>query len=116
MKKYQCEINHIHENLVNNAKHFLPNEKELSNLSDFFKIIGDGTRIKILWTLYKNEMCVCDISATLSMTKSAISHQLKVLREANLVKNRREGKEIFYSLADDHIEDILKIAQQHINE
>jgi ArsR family transcriptional regulator len=91
-------------------------EEALYDLADFFKVFGDTTRIKILYTLRKSEMCVCDIAGTLQMTQSAISHQLRILKQMDLVKSRREGKTIFYALSDDHIETILDMGLEHINE
>lgn len=114
--KYSCEVLAIHEDMVNKAKETMPKAEELVRLSDLFRIIGDQTRCKILWLLQKNELCVCDISVILQMTQSAISHQLKVLKEANLVKNRRDGKVIYYSLKDEHVADIFNIATVHVNE
>ena len=94
----------------------MPMEDELYELADLFKVFGDSTRIKILYVLYENEMCVYDIAAVLGMTQSAISHQLRVLKQMDLVKNRREGKTIFYSLADSHIVTILSQGLDHIEE
>ncbi|MBQ6568773.1 MAG: helix-turn-helix transcriptional regulator [Clostridia bacterium] len=86
------------------------------DIADLFKVFGDSTRVKILWALDESELCVCDIAAALGMTKSAVSHQLRFLRDADLVKNRREGKSIFYSLADDHVKQIFEMAVEHIYE
>ncbi len=94
----------------------MPPEEELQNLAEFFKVFGDGTRLKILYVLLSTEMCVYDIAAVLGMSQSAISHQLRVLKQMDLVKNRREGKTIFYSLADSHIVTILSQGQDHIEE
>lgn len=91
-------------------------EESLYDLADFFKVFGDTTRIKILYALRRSEMCVCDIAGALQMTQSAISHQLRILKQMDLVKSRREGKTIFYALADDHIETILDMGLEHINE
>ncbi len=94
----------------------MPEDNDLYDLSDFFKVLGDSTRSKIIWALDEHEMCVCDLAVLLGMTKSAISHQLRSLREANLVINRREGKNVFYSLADDHVKQIFEKGLEHIRE
>lgn len=108
-----CEI---HRANVKKIKKTFPQEQTMFCLSDFFKLLGDNTRIKILYSLLKNELCVCDIASLLKMTVSAISHQLKLLREANLVKTRREGKSIFYSLADEHVSKIIEFGMEHLFE
>ena len=94
----------------------MPPEEELQDLAEFFKVFGDATRVKILFVLLQAEMCVCDLAAALSMTQSAISHQLRILKQNKLVKNRREGKSIFYSLADDHVRTIINQGREHIEE
>jgi len=94
----------------------LPEEELLYDLGDFFKILGDSTRIKILSALFQSEMCVCDIAALLGMTQSAISHQLRVLKQGRLVKHRKEGKVVYYSLDDDHIKHIVDQGLTHISE
>ena len=94
----------------------MPQDSELYDLSDFFKVLGDSTRAKIMWALDEHELCVCDLAALLNMTKSAISHQLRALREANLVINRRDGKNIYYALADDHVRQIFEMGLEHIRE
>ncbi|MFR1832301.1 MAG: ArsR/SmtB family transcription factor [Lachnospiraceae bacterium] len=91
-------------------------EEELYELADLFKIFGDPTRIKILYALSESEMCVCDIAQRLNMTQSAISHQLKILKQSKLVKNRREGKTVFYSLADGHVKTIMRHGLDHVQE
>ena len=91
-------------------------EEELYELADLFKIFGDPTRIKILYALSESEMCVCDIAQRLNMTQSAISHQLKILKQSKLVKNRREGKTVFYSLADGHVKTIMSHGLDHVQE
>jgi DNA-binding transcriptional ArsR family regulator len=111
---YDCDI--IHEDVVNQVREQMPDRADFIKLSEFFKMFSDGTRIQILWALECSEMCVCDLAVLLNMTKSAISHQLKSLRLSNLVKFRREGKVIYYSLADDHVKDILEKGFVHINE
>ncbi|MDR1629863.1 MAG: metalloregulator ArsR/SmtB family transcription factor [Oscillospiraceae bacterium] len=111
-----CDCDVIHADLVENVKKNMPEEGELYDLSDFFKVLGDSTRAKIMWALDESEMCVCDLAVLLNMTKSAISHQLRALREANLVKNRREGKNVFYALADEHVRLIFEMGLEHIRE
>lgn len=111
-----CEFMHVHESVVRKVESVMPEEQELIDLAEFFKVFGDSTRIKILYVLGQSEMCVCDIAALLQMGQSAISHQLRVLKQMRLVKFRREGKTVFYSLADGHIETILAQGMEHINE
>lgn len=110
------EYIHIHEEVVKQVQDKLPKEEKLYDLADFFKIFGDTTRIKILYVLLQQEMCVLDIALLLNMTQSAISHQLRVLKAMQLVKFRREGKTILYSLSDSHIENILSQGMEHISE
>ena len=114
-KEVMCDCNIIHEDIVLKALKHKPEEDELNNLSELFKILGDLTRIKILWTLDQNEMCVCDIANVLNMTKSSISHQLAILRESGIVKYRRSGKEVYYTLDDNHIKKLYEIGIEHIN-
>ncbi len=117
MKKAEnCNCLIIHEEIVNKVKKLLPDEFEIDRLSEFFKIMGDPTRLNILHSLITAEMCVCDISGVLNMTHSSISHQLRILKQANLVKNRKEGKVVYYSLFDDHVKQIFNIGFDHINE
>ena len=94
----------------------MPDEERLYDLAELFKVFGDTTRIRILYALFEAEMCVCDIAELLTMTQSAISHQLRVLKQARLVRSRREGKQIYYSLADDHVRTIIGQGMDHINE
>ena len=94
----------------------MPDEESLYDLAELFKVFGDTTRIRILYVLFEAEMCVCDIARILNMTQSAISHQLRVLKQARLVRNRREGKQIYYSLADDHVRTIIGQGMDHIEE
>lgn len=108
-----CECNTIHSQAVKKSQSTMPTEKSITDLSDFFKILGDSTRMKILWALDGAELCVCDLAVTLNMTKSAVSHQLGTLRNAKLVKYRRDGKNVFYSLDDKHVNDIIEIALAH---
>lgn len=112
----RCECIHLHADLMKQAIEHMPEEEKLYDLADFFKIFGDSTRIKILYVLSCAEICVCDIAEILNMTQSAISHQLRTLKQMSLVKNRREGKTVFYSLADDHIKTILSQGLEHIEE
>lgn len=112
----QCDFICVHENIVNQVIKVMPKDQELLDLADFFKIFGDATRIRILYVLSQSEMCVCDIANLLKMGQSAISHQLRILKQMRLVKNRREGKTVFYSLADGHIETILAQGMEHISE
>ena len=112
----RCEIECVHDSVVEQVSAALPDEDELFDLADLFKVFGDSTRIKILCALSYSELCVCDIAAVLSMSQSAISHQLRTLKQAKLVKNRRDGKTIYYSLADDHVQTIIGMAKEHLEE
>lgn len=112
----RCDCNAIHEDIVNQVRDKMPQEESLYDLAELFKVFGDSTRIRILWVLHEAEMCVCDIAVLLNMTQSAISHQLRVLKQANLVKNRKEGKVVYYSLVDDHVREIFDQGLIHINE
>lgn len=112
----RCDCNVIHEDIVNQVRDKMPQEESLYDLAELFKVFGDSTRIRILWALNETEMCVCDIAVLLNMTQSAISHQLRVLKQANLVKNRKEGKVVYYSLVDDHVREIFDQGLIHINE
>lgn len=109
-----CNCTYIHEEVVKAVKEQMPDEIELYELAELFKVFGDTTRIKILYALFASEMCVCDIAALLGMSQSAVSHQLRVLKQARLVKNRREGKIVYYSLDDDHVEKIFEQGLDHI--
>ena len=109
-----CDCNIIHKEAVNKALKNKPEKEELERLSEVFKLLGDLTRTQILWVLDKNEMCVCDIANVLNMTKSSISHQLAVLRSAGIVNFRREGKEVYYRLDDEHITKLYEIGIEHI--
>jgi ArsR family transcriptional regulator len=111
-----CEEVEIHEDLLKIVNEKLPDEEELYDLAELFKIFGDSTRIRILFVLFESEVCVCDIAQALNMTQSAISHQLKILKQSKLVKSRREGKSIFYSLADSHVRTIIDQGLEHIEE
>lgn len=114
-KQHLCDCDVIHEPVVEDTRKRMQAEMEYTDLAVLFKMFGDGTRVKILHALELNEMCVCDLAALLGMTKSAISHQLKALRLSNLVKFRRDGQVIYYSLADDHVKYILDIGFDHIH-
>ena len=111
-----CDCNVIHEDVVNKVKARMPEEETLLDLAELFKVFGDSTRVRIISVLLHSQMCVCDIAALLGMSKSAISHQLRVLRQSRLVKYRREGKEVYYSLNDKHVEKIFRQGLVHINE
>ncbi len=113
-KKTDCEA--INIDIVNKVKKDMPEILKLYELSDFFKVMGDGTRIQLLWALEESEMCVGDLAVLLDMTKSAISHQLKVLRMSKLVRSEKRGKNVYYKLDDDHVKEILKKAYEHIIE
>jgi len=112
----KCDFICVHEDIVRQVNEKMPDEEKLLDLAEFFKIFGDTTRIKILYVLMCSEMCVCDLAQLLQMTQSAISHQLRILKQMDLVKNRREGKSIFYSLSDGHIKTILSQGLEHIEE
>ena len=111
-----CESHTTHEDLLQIVRDRMPDETELYDLAELFKVFGDSTRIRILFVLFEAEVCVCDLAAALNMTQSAISHQLKILKQAKLVKFRREGKSIFYSLADEHVRTIINQGKEHIEE
>ena len=111
-----CETIQIHEDMLKIVNEKMPAEEELYDLAELFKVIGDSTRIRILYVLFEAEVCVCDLAEALHMTQSAISHQLKILKNARLVKNRREGKSVFYSLADAHVRTIIAQGREHIEE
>lgn len=110
------DVDVIHADIVDKVKKDFPSNQLINTLSDFFKIFGDTTRVKIMCALDKSEMCVGDISVLLDMTVSAVSHQLKILREASLVKTKRQGKVVFYSLADEHVQRIIECGIEHIIE
>lgn len=111
-----CDYLHVHDEIVNNVNQHMPSEDILFDLSELFKVFGDSTRIRILYCLFVSEMCVCDIATLLNMTQSAISHQLSVLKRNKLVKSRREGKTVFYSLADSHVRTMLDQGVEHVTE
>ena len=111
-----CDFVHVHEDIVKDVREHMPDVEKLQELADFFKVFGDSTRIKILYVLYENEMCVYDIATLLNMTQSAISHQLRVLKQNRLVKYRKEGKTALYTLADEHVFTILSQGMEHVEE
>lgn len=112
--EFICDCNIIHEDLVNKTKNEMEDEEILNKLAEFFKILGDTTRVKILYALDKNELCVCDIANILGMSKSSISHQLGTLRRSGVVKCRRKGKEVFYMLDDEHVKEVFEVGVEHI--
>ena len=112
----ECEFLYVHEEIVQQVNQVMPQEETLFDLAELFKVFGDSTRIKILYVLFEAEMCVCDIAQLLGMTQSAISHQLQVLKQSKLVKYRREGKTVFYSLADGHVRTIIDQGMEHVAE
>ncbi|HHX92214.1 MAG TPA: helix-turn-helix transcriptional regulator [Clostridiales bacterium] len=112
----RCGDTVIHEETVNRVRELMPPDETLYDLAELFKVFGDSTRVRILWALDESEMCVCDIAALLGMTQSAVSHQLRHLKQAKLVTNRREGKTVFYSLADEHVRQVFDQALEHILE
>ncbi len=116
MRKEITGMPHNHDALLEHVKADMPADELLQDLGDLFKIFGDTTRIKIMYALYEDEMCVCAIADLLGMTQSAISHQLKVLKAANLVESRREGKTIYYRLADEHVKSIIAQGYEHLTE
>ena len=111
-----CAYLCVHEDVVAKVQANLPQTEQLLRLADLFKNFGDGTRVRILYVLLEAEVCVCDLATLLGMTQSAVSHQLRILRDARLIKARREGKTVFYSLADDHVATLLKQGMEHICE
>lgn len=111
-----CDYMHLHEDVIKEVYDSMPNDEALFDLSELFKIFSDSTRIKILYSLLISEMCVCDIATLLGMSQSAISHQLRLLKQSGLVKYRREGKTIFYSLSDSHVSTIINQGMEHIQE
>jgi DNA-binding transcriptional ArsR family regulator len=112
----RCDCNVIHEDIVERVQAKMPPEESLYDLAELFKVFGDSTRTRILWALDEAEMCVHDLAYLLNMTQSAVSHQLRVLKQAKLVKNRKEGKIVFYSLEDEHVRQIFELGLIHINE
>ena len=115
-KEYQCDCNIIHKSAVNKAIRKMPKEEIFDKLIDFYKLLGDSTRSKILFAIDQHEMCVCDIANVLGMTKSAVSHQLKLLKESKLIKSRRDGKEVLYTLDDEHVTQVFELSLEHVKE
>ena len=111
-----CETTEVHEELLKVVQEKMPEEERLYDLAELFKVFGDSTRIRILFVLFEAEVCVCDLAEALNMTQSAISHQLKILKQNKLVKSRREGKSIFYSLADGHVRTMIDQGMEHVEE
>ena len=111
-----CDFYQVHEDVVKSVTDKMPDEDQLYDLAEIFKVFGDSTRIRILFVLFEAEVCVCDLAKALNMTQSAISHQLRILKQNKLVKSRRDGKSIFYSLADEHVRTIIDQGREHIEE
>ena len=112
--EFICDCNIIHEDVVKDTLNKMPNQDMFNRLAEFFKILGDTTRAKILFALDQNEMCVCDIANVLSMSKSSISHPLGTLRRSGIVRCRKEGKEVYYTLDDDHVKGLFELGIEHI--
>lgn len=116
MEKYEvdcCESTEVHQDICEDVRKHMPEDQLLDKISDTFKVFGDKTRIKILFVLHAKELCVCDIAQLLDMNQSAISHQLRVLKQAKLIRSRRDGKQVFYSLDDSHVRTILSMGMEH---
>ena len=111
-----CESREIHEELLSIVREKLPPEEQLYDLAELFKVFGDSTRMRILFVLFEAEVCVCDLAEALGMTVSAISHQLKILKQSKLVKSEKKGRSVFYSLADEHVRSIVEQGMEHILE
>ena len=119
MKKnnqFTCDCEVIHEGVVKQVRALMPKDKDFYDLANLYKMFSDNSRLKILWALFCKQMCVCDLAFLLDMTKSAVSHQLKLLRMSNLVKYEKQGKIVLYSLADKHVKDIFEKGFEHIKE
>ncbi len=112
--EFVCDCNVIHQEIVDDTLKKMKDENVFNKMAEFFKILGDTTRVKILFALDKNEMCVCDIANVLSMTKSSISHQLSTLRRSGIVKCTKRGKEVYYMLDDEHVQQVFEVASEHI--
>lgn len=115
-EKDLCQEHNVHDNVIQHVADQMPDEEILFDMAELFKVFGDSTRIRILTALSKSELCVCDIAELLNMKQSAISHQLRVLKQSKLVKNRRDGKTVFYSLDDDHVMSIINEGMEHVEE
>lgn len=111
-----CGYLHVHEDKVAKVQAMMPDDDTLMRLSELFKVFGDSTRIRILYVLFESEVCVCDIAKLLGMTQSAVSHQLRILKQARLIRSRRDGKTVFYTLADEHVATLLRQGTEHISE
>ena len=111
-----CAVKGIHRNRIRAVRHAMPDPVRLYALADLFKLFGDGTRMRILWALSESEMCVCDLCALLRMKQPAVSHQLKNLKQARVIKARRDGKVIYYALDDEHIRNLLNLGMEHVLE
>jgi len=116
MESYECEVRNVHEDMVQRVQESMPGAQQLNDLAEFFRVLGDPTRIRILNALSVTELCVCDLTAILEMNQSAVSHQLRILRNARLVRYRRDGRTVYYSLDDDHIAGIYAQGLAHIQE
>lgn len=114
--EFECEVEVVHEGVVGRVRRALPDEDTLADVAELFKVFGDTTRTRILSALFVSEMCVCDMAELLNMTKSAVSHQLRILRQTKIVKFRKSGKEVIYSLDDSHIGEIFSLALEHLAE
>ena len=115
-EELECECTIIHEDVVKSIKNEMPEDGFIYDLAEFYKVFADSTRMKVIYALLKNELCVCDIAAIVNTTQSAISHQLRILKQSKLVKSRKEGKVVYYSLDDEHISEIVKKGCEHIEE
>ncbi|MBR6030317.1 MAG: helix-turn-helix transcriptional regulator [Clostridia bacterium] len=111
-----CGFLHVHQDKVAQVRQLMPDDDTLARLSDLFKAFADGTRVRILYVLFEDEVCVCDLAQLLGMTQSAVSHQLRYLKQMRLIKNRRDGRTVFYSLADDHVRTLLSQGMEHVSE
>lgn len=111
-----CGYLHVHEDKVAEVQALMPADDTLMRLAELFKVFGDSTRIRILYVLFESEVCVCDIARLLGMTQSAVSHQLRILKQARLIRSRRDGKTVFYTLADEHVATLLRQGTEHISE
>lgn len=114
MEDFECDCNIIHEDVIKDTKKKMLDDNLFSKVGNFFKIIGDDTRLRILYALDNNEMCVCDIANLLNMTKSAVSHQLKLLKENGLVKSKKIGREVYYRLDDEHVSEVINVGCEHV--
>lgn len=114
--EFVCDCEMVHKDVVEKVQSEMMSEGDFIGMSEYFKVLGNNTRVKIVWALYKSDMCVCDLANLLSMTKSAISHQLKILRDSNIIKFEKKGKVVYYSLYDDHIIKCFENASEHIKE